>query len=209
VLARRAGIGIDSARQKLVDEARREPGGDDANQVRAAAAWARVGLRQVMKSPLLYAQIHLTGVAVALGAPLPGTALATYFGAAIPQDLGSAIPNFVKLMASLKPAQAVRALVEDRLANMPPTGIVLFVFAILYQLAFLLLSAIGVIGSPRRIGWYLWTFLLVTTVYFIAWPGAAGESRFRIPVEPLIAAFAALGLRQVIKPRAGTRSQPR
>jgi hypothetical protein len=91
--------------------------------------------------------------------------------------------------------------IKDAITNIStsnPTGaIMLLAWGILYTLAISVLSIFGFIRMMRygdvelR---YMGILILVTMLYLIVTPGAAGEARFRVPVEPMLAFLSAMTL---------------
>jgi 4-amino-4-deoxy-L-arabinose transferase-like glycosyltransferase len=84
---------------------------------------------------------------------------------------------------------------------------VLSVVAVVYTGALYLLGVLG-LGSVLRPGGPARAVFLVaglTTVYLLLAPGAAGQARFRIPIEPYLALFAGAGCSVLIR-RARTRN---
>jgi 4-amino-4-deoxy-L-arabinose transferase-like glycosyltransferase len=99
--------------------------------------------------------------------------------------------SFSRLLLRGRIPQAMTLLNTERFRQLKPGMIVLFIFMVLYQAVIYLFVIIG-IKKQRIPGVTL--FLLLVLAYFILLPGVVGEARFRVPVEPLFAFMAGVGI---------------
>ena len=78
------------------------------------------------------------------------------------------------------------------LADQPAVAAAL-VLSLLYQILLYIAALLGFRRLYRRQPWTV-ALLAATGAILILVPGVAGESRFRVPVQPILALFAGLGL---------------
>jgi hypothetical protein len=85
--------------------------------------------------------------------------------------------------------------IRSILSSGSPTALLLIAWGLIHTIILLILGAIGVIRLLTHMELelrYLGILMVVTILYLIVVPGAAGEARFRIPAEPLLAYLAAI-----------------
>jgi 4-amino-4-deoxy-L-arabinose transferase-like glycosyltransferase len=89
--------------------------------------------------------------------------------------------------------------IKESISNLVNTNsssaILLLAWGILYTVVISISSLIGFFRMMRygdRELKYLGILILVTMLYLVLTPGAAGEARFRVPVEPMLAFFSAM-----------------
>jgi hypothetical protein len=107
--------------------------------------------------------------------------------AAEPEDPHVA-QQFIALLVRGRVGPALALARTERLERLPGTATALIFVAALFNTALLGLASAGILlRRSRRLRW-----LLVPTGYLILLTGPVGEARFRAPVEPLLAIFAAM-----------------
>jgi 4-amino-4-deoxy-L-arabinose transferase-like glycosyltransferase len=103
-----------------------------------------------------------------------------------------------EVLSSLFQGAPLRALERLRLLLLDPQTVVLTglsLLAIAHAGSLYILGLLGAISVMRRGGTSRLVYVLVglTTIFMLVSPGAAGQARFRIPVEPYLALFAGAG----------------
>jgi 4-amino-4-deoxy-L-arabinose transferase-like glycosyltransferase len=91
------------------------------------------------------------------------------------------------------------ATIKDAVSNLtttnPTSAIFLLAWGIIYTI---IISVFSLMGLVRMMCYgevelkYLGILILITMLYLILTPGAAGEARFRVPVEPILAFLSAM-----------------
>lgn len=135
-----------------------------------------------------FLKVQLRGIArtvtgIEIGTWMELISAQPYQGSGILEGLLSL--NFSKI------SEAVRSI----LSSGNPTALLLITWGLLHTLFLFILGAIGLIrlmfqmdAELRHLG----ILMGVTILYLIVIPGAAGEARFRVPVEPLFAYLSAI-----------------
>jgi hypothetical protein len=140
------------------------------------------GSRVLREHPFAYARIHLAGMAMIV------------FSSGI-----NAILKFLRIY----PAASSGALADwgmrpqARFMLAHPTVLIANALLLPVEIAYLLLAAAGlsdrdVLRKPE-----VWVIILVFAYYVVMSGGPVGESRFRVPLMPLICVLAACGLRRI------------
>lgn len=144
--------------------------------------------------PLAFVKVQVRGIM----RTVLGTEVGTWMKLLSGQSYdGSGILNAF-LSGSL--AEMKDSIVNIFRSNLPGANLLL-IWGILYTLAISILSIIGFIRLFRVENMdlrYFGVLILITMVYLILTPGAAGEARFRVPVEPMFAFLSAMSF--YIKP---------
>lgn len=96
-----------------------------------------------------------------------------------------------RLMLRGRVGKALALVHAERIQKLNAGKLFLFLCMILYQLAIYLFAAVG-IKKQSIPGVTL--FLLLVIAYLLFIPGVVGEARFRVPIEPLFAFMAAIGI---------------
>ena len=99
--------------------------------------------------------------------------------------------SFWHLLLRGRIGQALILLRTERLKRLNPGVVLLFIFMVLYQTGLYVFAVMG-LKKYRIPG--VTIFLLLVIAYFILIPGVVGEARFRVPVEPVLAFMAAMGV---------------
>jgi hypothetical protein len=104
----------------------------------------------------------------------------------------------LEVLSRLFQGEPLRALERLRLLLLDPQTVVLTglsLLAIAHAGSLYFLGLLGGISVMRRDGTSRLVYVLVglTTIFLLVSPGAAGQARFRIPVEPYLALFAGAG----------------
>jgi 4-amino-4-deoxy-L-arabinose transferase-like glycosyltransferase len=94
--------------------------------------------------------------------------------------------------------------INERLAKFPVWFSVVWVAISAFQLLIYFFAVIGLrhFWKQRRILFFLF---LITILYFAVLPGPVGDPRFRVPVEPIFAFIAGVGM-WVVKAKMGQRA---
>lgn len=91
----------------------------------------------------------------------------------------------------------VNEAVRDILSSGNPAALLLITWGLLYTLLLFILGGIGMFRLMFHMDVelrHLGILMAVTILYLVVVPGAAGEARFRVPVEPLFAYLSAITL---------------
>jgi 4-amino-4-deoxy-L-arabinose transferase-like glycosyltransferase len=197
IVARREGIGMDEARARL----RAEFGGAPGDPVAAAdpARWRREGIALIRRNPGIYARIVASGVLRSLLRP----AGLRVGGAVVPE------PAWTE---EARRAGGSLHGVAARLARRGPLYAATFVFDALLVVAATGAAAYAVarLAAARRLS-VVDVFLLGVVLYLLlVQAGATSDARGRVPIEPVLALYAARGLVE-LRPRprpAASRPAP-
>ncbi|MEO0079262.1 MAG: glycosyltransferase family 39 protein [candidate division WOR-3 bacterium] len=192
VFAADKGIGLNEARDSMMAEAQARYGPlDSTDEASFWAALGRVGWRHTLAKPLLALKIHVAGSAASLLMPVSIRPLLVTFGADPTQAFETHVAQkFIGLIARGRITSALSLAWQERLAQMPKMALVILILATVFNTGLLLLALFGIILRRNRP--LLW--LLLPVGYFILVSGPVGEARFRAPVEPLLAIYAAAGV---------------
>lgn len=192
-LAAARSIPLAKARDSMLAETEATYGPlDSTDEASYWAALGRTGWRHILARPLLAARIHAAGSTASLTMPLGIRPLLIYTGVENLKrpDNPHVAQQFVGLLARGRAGAAVALAWRERLARLPAAALGLLILAALFNAGLLLLALAGLLRNRnRRLLW-----LLVPTGYLILLTGPVGEARFRAPVEPLLAVFAAATL---------------
>jgi len=138
--------------------------------------------------PVDFLKVQLRGIArtitgIEVGTWMELISAQSYQGSGILEGLLSL--NFSKV------SEAVRSI----LSSGNPAALLLITWGLLYTLLLFILGAIGLIRLMFHMDVelkYMGILMVVTILYLVVVPGAAGEARFRVPVEPFFAYLAAI-----------------
>jgi 4-amino-4-deoxy-L-arabinose transferase-like glycosyltransferase len=89
----------------------------------------------------------------------------------------------------------ISSAIRSILSSGDPTALLLIAWGLLHTIILIIFGAIGVIRLLFYLELeqkYLGILMVVTILYLVVVPGAAGEARFRIPAEPLLAYLSAI-----------------
>jgi hypothetical protein len=189
VLASDEGISIADARDTMMSEARARYASLDSND--EASFWralATVGRQHIRKRPFTALKVTAIGFVGNFCLPVSLGPLLIHSGAA--PGGAAVLQTVIGLAARGRFGPAIALLRRARLEGITPFAGVWLVLAGLFNL---ILLAGAIAGLCRgRAGGRRW--LLLPVLYFTLSTGVVGDARFRAPVEPLIAVFAALAL---------------
>ena len=110
------------------------------------------------------------------------------------------------ILSLLSKAQFREAILRIRSLISEPTSrllLLLGLWGIGYTVILYLLSVVGVTSNKTMPVSVIWV-LIITVVYLTVIPGAAGQARFRIPIEPFLALMAGIGLDRIYSRRIGS-----
>ena len=113
------------------------------------------------------------------------------------------------ILSLLSKAQFSEALLRIRSIISEPTSrlmLLLGLWGFGFTVMLYLLSVVGVISNKTMLVPVMW-LLIITVVYLTVIPGAAGQARFRIPIEPFLALMAGFGLDMIYSRRIGSIEQ--
>ena len=113
------------------------------------------------------------------------------------------------ILSLLSKAQFSEALLRIRSIISEPTSrlmLLLGLWGFGFTVMLFLLSVVGVISNKTMLVPVMW-LLIITVVYLTVIPGAAGQARFRIPIEPFLALMAGFGLDMIYSRRIGSIEQ--
>jgi len=202
VVAADKGTTLEAARDSMYASAKQEYGPLDS--LDEASFWqslGRVGAEELGRRPLLALKTSLVGLAGNVLLPLSLRPLLVHTGAGTNAsfDSGSHVAQeAVKLATRGRIGEAVGLVCRERLARLPLAAAIVLIAAALFHALLLLGAFIGLfLRDGRRLLW-----LLLPVAYFLCLTGPMGDARFRAPVEPLIALFAAVGLGRLFHRRA-------
>jgi len=194
VLAADKSIPLAEARDSMMAQAQAQYGPLDPND--EASYWtalAKIGWQHVLARPLLALKIHAVGSAGGFLVPISIRPLLVFSGAD-PTAVSAANPHVAQqtigLLARGRLGRAFSLSLRERLARMPVLALVILGLATLFNFVLLVFGLVGLF--LRRSRGLLW--LLAPVFYFTLLTGPVGDARFRAPVEPLLAVFAAAGL---------------
>jgi hypothetical protein len=163
---------------------------DDNPLLTDKLAWEAMGI--VRAYPLLFVKHHAIGTIKVL---FP---LNVGFSADILEGRGAGgvalkpiFSTFWHFLFRGRIGQAMRLLVDGRIRRLNPGWLLLFIIMALYQTGIYIFMIIGL--QKKRVSGVTF-FLLLAIAYFVLIPGVVGEARFRVPVEPLFAFLAAVGI---------------
>ena len=224
VVAAENNVSLVEARDMMREEAAARFGPvDTLDEARFWNKLSPIAWRHVLRRPWLAAKVQIVGFFSTLLSPVSLRPLAVHSGAS-PSQESNVAQKALALLASGRFGQAFHTLWQGRLAGLGVFGVIVFLLALVFELGLLVFAAIGLLkelvkrtrcrkavtsGSGSNpstsfpVLWLLWPIL-----YFTLLTGALGEARMRVPVEPLLAILAAVGLNRLHKPnRAEIRKQ--
>jgi hypothetical protein len=142
------------------------------------------GLRVVREHPFAYARIHLAGMVMIV------------FSSGI-----NAILKFFRAYPS-KGSGGLRLadwgmLAQARFMFAHPTVLIANALLLPVEIAYLLLAAVGLSDRDVRRKPEVWVIILVFAYYVVMSGGPGGESRFRVPLMPMLCLIGAIGLKQI------------
>jgi hypothetical protein len=178
IVARRDGISLEEARARL----RAEFGGAPGDPITAAdaARWRREGIELIRRNPGIYARVVASGVLHSLLKPV-GLRIG---------DAGGTEPAWSE---EQRRAGLLGGLVA-RLARRGPLYSASFMVSALLVIITTAAAAYAVVRRGRALS-VVDVFLLGVVLYLLlVQAGATSDARGRVPIEPVIAMFAARGL---------------
>ena len=190
VVAAAEGVTVAEARDKMRHQAETRFGPlDSTDEARFWPRLAKVAWTELRRRPALTGLIQLAGVGSCFLSPISFAPLLAHVGAPAPSE-ERVLQRALGQLARGRLGSALRLVWNDRLGAMGPFALTVFVLASVFLLGLLTAGLVGVFrfsGNGR-----IW--LLAVVVYFTVLPGPVGEARFRAPIEPVLALFAASGI---------------
>ena len=172
-IAERDGVSLEAARESLIP-----PTG--LSRASRTAWFTRV----IWSNPQHYAKAHLKGTLQSI-VGIEYIDWFEFFGRPAER------PGLLVALQAGDPGDIARRLAGS-LADQPAVAAAL-ILSLLYQLLLYLAALLGFRSLYRRQPWTL-ALLVATGAILILVPGVVGESRFRVPVQPILALMAGLGL---------------
>ncbi len=165
-----------------------------------AEFWQRLGTiarHHVLRYPLAAAKVQALGFTANFASPISIQPLMIHSGAGL---FGQAhlFQRAVGLLSRGQVKAAVRLAWNERLGRLGVFAAVVLIGSSLFLLILIVFGLIGLFHKSGR--GLLW--LLLPVCYFTMLTGPVGEARFRAPVEPILAVFAAIGIAAVFRFRS-------
>lgn len=181
---------IGEAKQELADDAQRDASwknGAEYNQL-----VGRKSKEYVLGHPLPYIGLLATGAFTNLLYPAPLSEMWFYFNAGEDLETTGVTQKAMTEFMKGRVLEATRIVVSERVAEL---GLPLVVFAILYSLFYFFKLGCGIRAYiTRGLRDPVMLLFLITGIYFLAFLGFGVTLRMRVPLDPLIASLAGLGL---------------
>jgi 4-amino-4-deoxy-L-arabinose transferase-like glycosyltransferase len=144
----------------------------------------------ILQFPLTFIRVQMRGIA----RTILGTESDTWFWLVSSSHTAESGDDYLEPLLRLNIPSVIEGLTkikeEGRLASL-----VLNLWGLTFTFLILGLGLIGIVRGLKVGDWNLRAFILLallTIVYLILSPGAAGEARFRIPAEPFLTLFAGM-----------------
>lgn len=182
-LARDAGISWDAAEDSLTAVLHQRIHPDTVTTGAYAREMQKLGFAVMLDHLPTYIRLHAQGMAATLLDPGRINLARMVYGR---QQGGTGL---LEVTATRGVWQGLLWLVREQ-----PELVLLFSLSLLWQGLFIAAALLGLLPGWRRLPGLLFWSLLLTIAYYVFMPGIFGAARFRVPVVPMMAIFAALGI---------------